>query len=403
MTDLPTWFHAPLPQRLFALAKQAGGEARIVGGAIRDWQAMRLGKIPATSDMPELDFATNIDIALFGARARAAGYAVYETGLSHGTITVIIDGHIAEVTQLRIDHITDGRHAQIKPTDKWAEDATRRDFTINALYLDEGGQIFDPLEGLADLKKGVLRFIGPAEIRIKEDLLRMLRALRFLAVYPWLEMQADEIEIIGQMASTLPRLSAERIVDEFRKTFLGDHALPILGLMSRLCFDQILFTQNFALEAARGERLAPLWHRFDFPQQLAFLLKPGTLYGAAKRLKLSRKATLVLAQIDRLSSSLEASSLAGDTWARTAFHAYPFAPFLYVHQRLETDQPIDQTRLEALTHFIPPVFPVSGRDIIQHWHLQHGAISAQLKVLTEKWVKSDFTLSRADLLAIKEN
>ena len=177
----------PLATRLFALARAEGYEARIVGGAVRDW----LAGLP-TGD---IDMAVAAPIDAFAGACRADGIRVIETGLSHGTVTVLSParsgganadavnadmGGPIEVTQTRLDLETDGRHAVVGFSDDWKADASRRDFTINAIYIDADGQIDDPLGGRVDLELGTLRFAGNAAQRVEEDALRMLRYCRFL-------------------------------------------------------------------------------------------------------------------------------------------------------------------------------------------------------------------------------
>ena len=186
---------SPLAQRLFALAAAAGHEARIVGGAVRDWQA--------GFDIGDIDMAVAAPIEAFASRCRDAGLRVIETGLSHGTVTVAVDGDAIEVTQTRVDLETDGRHALVGFSDDWQADARRRDFTINALYLDADGRVDDPLGGLADLRNGMLRFAGDAAQRVEEDALRMLRYCRFLPRFGGGSTDADALVAIA--GAPMPR------------------------------------------------------------------------------------------------------------------------------------------------------------------------------------------------------
>ena len=151
-----------------------GYEARIAGGAVRDWVA---SGCPARFHIVDLDMAVASPIAEVSTILRIAGMRVVETGLSHGTVTLVEGGHTVELTQTRVDVETDGRHAVVAFSDDWKQDAARRDFTINALYIDSNGQLQDPLGGMADLQAGILRFVGDAHQRVAEDALRMLRYL----------------------------------------------------------------------------------------------------------------------------------------------------------------------------------------------------------------------------------
>ena len=153
----------------------------------------------------------------------------------------------AEVTQLRSDVNTDGRHATVRPTTNWQTDALRRDFTINALYLDAGGPCTIWL-GHRRLEQGCLRFVGDAARRLQEDHLRLLRALRFLACYPNLSMPKTDQLALSQHVHLLPVLSAERIAGELKRLMAGAAALPILRQASIMGVDQILFGASFSAD-----------------------------------------------------------------------------------------------------------------------------------------------------------
>ena len=169
------WLKRPQVARVFSALSKDGVTTRAVGGAVRN----TLLGIPVT----EIDLATTALPDRVMALARAAGLKAVPTGIEHGTVTVIVDGMPFEVTTLRRDVETYGRHATVAFTENWEEDARRRDFTLNALYADRDGTVFDPLGGYGDLVEGRVRFIGEAEERIKEDYLRILRFFRFNAYY----------------------------------------------------------------------------------------------------------------------------------------------------------------------------------------------------------------------------
>ena len=171
-----------------ALAASLGGEARLVGGVVRD---AVLGTLDLQGRL-DLDMAVNLPIKEVADGARDKGYRVIETGLAFGSVTIIADAHPIEITQTRADLETDGRHATIGFQPDWLEDAKRRDFTMNALYLQSDGQLYDPLGGCDDIAAKRLRFIGVPQDRIAEDYLRILRAIRFLATYPTFTMPADD-------------------------------------------------------------------------------------------------------------------------------------------------------------------------------------------------------------------
>ena len=154
---------------IFSIARSAGGEARLVGGVVRNGLLAR-HKGYGFDPEQDLDVAVSLPVTVFVEAARQQGLRVLQTGLAHGTVTVMANEQQAEVTQLRSDVNTDGRHATVRPTTNWQTDALRRDFTINALYLDAEGTVHDLVGGIEDLEQGCLRFVGDAARRLQEDI-----------------------------------------------------------------------------------------------------------------------------------------------------------------------------------------------------------------------------------------
>jgi poly(A) polymerase len=218
------WLRLPATQAVFDAIEAAGHEVRAVGGAVRN---TLLGR-----PVKDVDLATTARPEQVMAAAAKAGLAVIATGLQHGTVTVV-SGHLPhEVTTLRSDTTTDGRHATVAFTDDWAADASRRDLTINALYCDRHGRIFDPLGGRADLDAGRVRFIGDAGARIREDYLRSLRFFRFHAEYAAGPPDPAGIAAIISERSGLARLSGERIHQELQRLLLAPGMLATVGTMA---------------------------------------------------------------------------------------------------------------------------------------------------------------------------
>ncbi|MEO0730728.1 MAG: CCA tRNA nucleotidyltransferase, partial [Pseudomonadota bacterium] len=179
----------------------------------------------------DIDLATDARPADSVRVGEAAGYKVVPTGIDHGTVTLVSDRSSFEITTLRRDLETDGRHAVVSFTDDWAADAARRDFTINAIYADLDGAIFDPVGGLDDLVAGRLRFIGNADDRIREDYLRALRLFRFLAQFP--DLTCDPLELASSTLALngIAKLSAERVRVELLKLLSAPGAVPISSLL----------------------------------------------------------------------------------------------------------------------------------------------------------------------------
>ena len=184
-------------------------EVRYVGGCIR--------KIIKKEIVDDIDLATNLKPNEVCDALKKQDINFYETGIEHGTITAIIDSYKYEITSLRKDVTTDGRHANVEFSLDWKEDAARRDFSINSIYSNKEGNLFDPYDGRKDLESGTINFIGDAEERIKEDYLRILRYIRFFLNYSSQSHNPEVIKIIKRNIKGVSNLSSERLIDELQK------------------------------------------------------------------------------------------------------------------------------------------------------------------------------------------
>jgi poly(A) polymerase len=206
-----TWLKAPETQKLIAAleAARAGG-SRFVGGCVRNTLMGR--------EVDDIDIATQLTPDQTTEVATKAGFAAHPTGIEHGTVTVVVDSHPFEVTTLRRDVSTDGRRATVAFTEKWEEDAQRRDFRMNALYADAQGNIHDPTGGgIEDTRAGRVIFIGDAHTRIKEDYLRILRFFRFNAWYARGPVDPNGLHACADLVAGLDTLSVERVWKEVKK------------------------------------------------------------------------------------------------------------------------------------------------------------------------------------------
>ncbi len=206
-----SWLKRPETQRIFVLLDGPEDKTRAVGGVVRD------SLLERNRDSAEIDFATQLLPDAVMRRAGEAGIGVYPTGIDHGTVTLKLGDVTAEVTTLRQDIETDGRHAKVKFGTDWRRDAERRDFTLNALYAGADGTLFDPLSGVEDCLAGLVRFIGDADQRIAEDRLRVYRFFRFSASHGHERFDGAGLDAVTRAAGTLGELSAERVGGEMRR------------------------------------------------------------------------------------------------------------------------------------------------------------------------------------------
>lgn len=220
---LQPWMTAPATVAVLKALSAGGAEVRFIGGCVRD----ALLKRP----IRDIDIATPERPSVVMERLRAAGILVIPTGIDHGTVTAVVDGTPFEITTLRLDVETDGRRAKVAFTDDWVADAARRDFTINAFSCTQDGDIYDPFRGLEDLGQGVVRFVGNAQDRIREDVLRLLRFFRFHATYGRPPADPDALAACRVWAHTLPVLSGERVRVELYRILMAPNPADTLNLM----------------------------------------------------------------------------------------------------------------------------------------------------------------------------
>jgi poly(A) polymerase len=354
------------------------GAARFVGGAVRD---TLLGL-----DVADVDIATPLPPAEVLARLAAAGIRAVPTGLAHGTVTAILHGHPFEITTLRRDVATDGRHAEVAFTDDWQEDAARRDFTINALYADPAtGEVYDWFGGMVDLAARRVRFIGDPERRIAEDHLRILRFFRFHARFGN-AIDGEGLDACTARANDLMALSRERIAAELLKLLVAPAAVPTVELMIergilRAVLPEIADAGALARlatrEAAAG--VAP-----DAVRRLAALVPPPDAEAVGARLKLSN------AQRKRLQTATAGPGSEG-------IHALAY--------RAGRESAVDRLLLAGadprpIIDWTPPRLPLSGGALVARGLDKGPAVAAALKMVETRWIAEGFPdAERVDQIA----
>ncbi|MFL6788162.1 MAG: CCA tRNA nucleotidyltransferase [Sphingomicrobium sp.] len=371
--DPNEWLGRQGIRRLLKALDAKGGNARFVGGAVRDFL---LGEHP-----DDLDLATTHSPEEVIRRLESAGIKVVPTGIEHGTVTAISSGTVVEVTTLRSDVSTDGRRATVAFTDDWPQDASRRDFTINALYSDPySGLIFDYFDGLEDLASRTVRFIGEPLQRIAEDHLRILRYFRFHARYGHGEPDSHSLDACTARANDLMALSRERIADELLKLLALEEPTPTIRLMrDRGIFNPVIpeLTEIDRFEAlVRAERDAGIGA--DPLRRLAALL-PANIEVAtrvAARLKLSNKAK------KRLGSAAD-PSLGRDPHAL----AYRVGSQIAVDRLLLAGEPGLASQIAGWT---PPRLPVTGGALIARGVPEGPEVARTLRRIEDAWEAAGF-------------
>ncbi len=373
--DAAKWRRRRGTARILDALGASEGLTRYVGGAVRD----SLMGLP----LSDLDLATRLKPDEVVARLEAARIKAVPTGIEHGTITAVSDGHPFEITTLRRDVSTDGRRATVAFTDDWKEDAARRDFTINALSADPvTGEIFDYFGGLDDLEGRHIRFIGDPLKRIAEDHLRILRFFRFHARFGRGELDAAALDACTARANDLMALSRERIADELIKLLGMDDPAPTVAIMLdrgilKPVLAEIVPEKLGELEALiAAERAAGL--KPEALRRLAALLPrdPSTAESVAARLRLSNKARkrLACAADQDLSSSPQAL-------------AYRVGKDCAADRLLLAGRAADAA---ALGHWTAPRLPVSGGGLIELGLPEGPIVARTLKQIEERWIEAGF-------------
>jgi poly(A) polymerase len=351
------------------------GMTRYVGGAVRDsLLGLRLS---------DIDLATRLKPDEVVARLEAARIKAVPTGIEHGTITAVSDGHPFEITTLRRDVSTDGRRATVAFTDDWKEDAARRDFTINALSADpRTGEIFDYFGGLDDLEDRHIRFIGDPLKRIAEDHLRILRFFRFHARFGRGEPDAAALAACTARANDLMTLSRERVADELIKLLGMDDPLATVAIMiERGILKPVLpeIGRDGLSELERliaGELAAGM--KPDAFRRLAALLprEPRTADAVAARLRLSNKARKRLA-----------CAAGNDLGSSSGVLAYRLGKECAVDRLLLAGRAADAA---AIAGWTAPRLPISGGGLIELGLPEGPIVASTLKQIEERWIEAGF-------------
>jgi poly(A) polymerase len=392
---LHPWMTAPETVQVMT----ALGVARVVGGAVRNDM---LGAMVA-----DVDIAVPMRPEEVLARLKSHDIRAIPTGLEHGTVTALVGGKLFEITSLRKDVETDGRHAVIAFTEDWAEDAARRDFTINAMYAALDGEIFDYATGIEDLIAGRVRFMGDAKTRIAEDYLRILRLFRFHAWYGKGEIDADALRAAAEAKDSLRTLSGEREAKELFRLLEAANPAPVLRVMAATGILPVLLPG--ALQLPRLERLAEIdagnFHARDAILRLAALLPDDAQVASqvadALRLSNVERARLqaVLDGEPPIVSRLSAREARGLLYRIGPARLRDRVMLQWAAAPRGANAIQWRMLLTMAENWQPPHFPLTGRDVMAAGVPEGPEVGKLLSALEDWWVDGDFA---ADEGALRE-
>ena len=400
------WLSDPELQSLLAILSVEGEEARIAGGAVRN---TLLGH-----EVSDIDIATTTLPEETQRRAALAGFRTVPTGIEHGTITVVARARAFEVTTLRADVETDGRHATVSFGRDWQADAERRDFTINGLYATADGTVVDLVGGLADLEARRLRFIGDAEARIREDYLRILRFFRFFAAYGAGRPDADGLRAAARLKDGLTRLSAERVWSELRRLFAtSDPSRALLWMRTTGVLSVVVpESEKWGIDAIHG--LIEVEGRYGWAPdpilRLAAIVPPDAdrLSTLADRLRLSKQDRTEL--LAWASASLPAPDLPEEDLRRQLYLSEKAGTRSGITRRLRLSlaahasagRPGEvravEKQLAIADGWSPPLLPVSGDDLLALGYEPGEKLGVMLRIMEKSWILSNFSIDRDGLL-----
>jgi poly(A) polymerase len=376
-------------------------EVRYVGGCVR--------KIIKKQNVDDIDLATNLRPNEVCDALKKKQINYYETGIDHGTITAIIEDNKYEITSLRKDIATDGRHAKVEFSLDWKEDATRRDFSINSIYSDKDGNLFDPYNGKKDLERGKVNFIGDAENRIKEDYLRILRYVRFFINYSNQDHDPKIIKIIKKNIDGVSKLSSERLLDEFKKLtksnafleiFKDDVCLEII----RMIFPQLKNLDN--LKKSNSHTQDNL-SKVDFIFLLSLLIVDGTdntdyfIY----KFNLSKKDQKRLKSIDLFyKENVNLKNFTEKNLNKIFYYNGKQTVLDIINFKLFTSIKVEKKLLKLIkiyTNKILPAFPIGANMIMSKYNIPEGkTLGNKLKQIEGTWVQNNFQISEKQILKV---
>jgi len=384
-------------QIIFSHLNEIGkeSEVRFVGGCVR--------KAICGENIDDIDLATALKSDEVKKRLNKENIKVIDTGISHGTVTAILNKKKFEITTLRKDISTDGRHAKVEFTTNWEQDASRRDFTINAIYADIEGRFFDPLNGISDLQNGKIQFIGPAEERIQEDYLRILRYFRFFTQYSKIDYDQDTIRSIKQYINGLNKISNERILDELRKILTLKNAYNLFSHNTSKeiilnIFPQFKYYERLKIINGLNKKLRG---KYDNYLILSLLIvdKSNNYEYFCHKYKTSNSIKNRFKNISINFENLKSKKFYSEENIKKLIYLsskdYVRDLLLFsicVNNKMETFS------IEKLIDYVNaceiPKFPITGDHLKKYGYETGQALGKKLKSLEEKWIENNFIIDK---------
>ena len=381
---------------LFKIFKKDNEETRFVGGCIRDL-------IIKKKENYDVDLATTLKPNEIIKILKKKKIKIIKSGFSHGTVIAILNKEKFEITTLRKDIKTDGRHAKVKFTKDWISDSNRRDFTINAMSCDFNGNLYDYHVGVKDLKEGRIKFIGDPKKRIKEDFLRILRYFRFYAYYGKKNIDNSQINIFNNLSSNLKKLSSERVYSEFKQILLSDNLYKVIKLMENSgVLKYIIFNNNNVEKIKSLNKLNKINYLIDFSTRLAILLNKKNVSRVSKNLKLPKTENIKIKKIIQLHKDFNLKDFEKNKIKYIYYHGHEICVSLLIYNFAKF--PINSKvktylrNISSIKNLKVPKLPIFGKDIINLGIKSGPNVGKILRSIESWWVTNNFKPSRKKCL-----
>ena len=379
-------------------------EIRYVGGCVR--------KIINKEKVDDIDLAVNLEPKNVCEVLKKNNIKFYESGIKHGTVTALINNFKFEITSLRKDVDTDGRHAKVIFSENWKEDAMRRDFTINSIYADLDGSLFDPFDGKKDLEKGIINFIGDAETRIKEDYLRILRYIRFFLNYSKKKHDPEIIKIIKKNLSGLSNVSSERLLDEFYKLLKSNSFLKLTKDKDCLEIINLIFPQfkNISLFSKLNSFAKENISKVDFIFLISLIIIDGTdnVNYFIYKFNISKKDQKRLLFLDKFySQKITTKTFDEKNLNKIFYYNGREAVMDIIYFKIFKSKKFDSELIKLIEKYRDkkiPVMPFKADFLIEKYNIPEGKeLGVKLRAIEEIWTSNNFQISDQEVRKIISN
>ena len=379
-------------------------EIRYVGGCVR--------KIINKEQVDDIDLAVNLKPLDVCDALDRKNIRYFKSGIEHGTITALINEIKFEITSLRKDVDTDGRHAIVEFSNNWKEDASRRDFTINSIYADIEGNLFDPFDGKRDLENGKVRFIGDIETRIKEDYLRILRYIRFFLNYSKDKHEVKIIKIIKQNLRGVSDISSERLLDEFKKLLRSNSLSKLTKNQDCLEIINLIFPQfkNISMFGKLNNFAKENFLKVDFIFLLSLLTIDGTdnVNYFIYKFNISKKDQKKLLFLNNFNSQKITSKTFSEKNLNKIFYFNGIETLIdVIYFRIFKSRKVDIELLNLIENYKNkqiPILPFKADVLMKKYNIPEGKeLGAKLKSIEEVWIDNNFQISEKEVNKIVNN